>query len=364
MKKLLLTTMAALTILFAQAQTPCDSITVTGSQNQLTLTSISIIDYWITTAPDGTVLGEDSLWNQHSVFNYNPTGSPYDTIVTCLFTMNTTCCLTYVWNGSVWTVPGGTPTPSWDCAPNTILGCSDPGTGLGQYTSLSSCQIGCSVPCPGIAIINQSTNTFSVSVSGGVAPYTYLWSTGETTQAITVSVSMSGNCDVTDANGCVYSDNYSYSAGQFVACDSMTLFSTGGSPQTILMAEVPFSIMDIHYWITTAPDGTVLGEDSMSNSHQIFNNMNNGQPYDTINVCISYFDVNGYFTCCVTWIWDTNSGVWAKMGSVTSLDEMNLDTKKLIKIVDVLGRETFPKNKQILFYIYEDGTIDKKYIIE
>ena len=42
MKKLLLTTMAALTILFAQGQTPCDSITVTGSQNQLTLTSISI----------------------------------------------------------------------------------------------------------------------------------------------------------------------------------------------------------------------------------------------------------------------------------------------------------------------------------
>ena len=51
----------------------------------------------------GTVLGEDSLWNQHSVFNYNPTGSPYDTILTCLFTMNTTCCLTYVWNGNAWT---------------------------------------------------------------------------------------------------------------------------------------------------------------------------------------------------------------------------------------------------------------------
>ena len=61
------------------------------------------------------------------------------------------------------------------------------------------------------------------------------------------------------------------------ACDSMTLVSTGGSPQTILVGSL-LSFMDIHYWITTASDGTVLGEDSLWNSHQIFNNMNNGQP--------------------------------------------------------------------------------------
>ena len=37
-----------------------------------------------------------------------------------------------------------TATPSWDCNPNT-LGCSDPGTGLGQYTTLAACQAACSV---------------------------------------------------------------------------------------------------------------------------------------------------------------------------------------------------------------------------
>ena len=85
MKKLLLTTMAALIILFAQAQTPCDSITVSGSQYQLTLTSVSTIDFWETTASDGTVLAQDSLWNMHSVYNSNPAGIPYDTIITCLY---------------------------------------------------------------------------------------------------------------------------------------------------------------------------------------------------------------------------------------------------------------------------------------
>ena len=301
MKKLLLTTMAALTILFAQAQiAPCDSLIINGSQFQATISvntgSLpSLIDYWVTTAPDGTVLAEDSMSTTHSIYAFNPaTGLYCDTITTCLHTMNTICCVTYVWNGNAWTVPGGTPTPSWDCPTNTPGGCYDPGTGLGQYSSLAACQ------------------------------------------AICVS---------TVSN----------------ACDSMTLVSTGGSPQTILTAEVPISFMDIHYWITTAPDGTVLNEDSLWNTHQI-NNFNAG--YDTLNICITYLDNNTFNTCCVTWIWDANLGIWAKMGSVTSIGEIDLFDKKLIKVVDVLGRETSINSDQTLFFIYEDGTIEKRYIID
>ena len=139
--------MAALTILFAQAQiAPCDSLIINGSQFQATISvntgSLpSLIDYWVTTAPDGTVLAEDSMSTTHSIYAFNPaTGLYCDTITTCLHTMNTICCVTYVWNGSVWTLPGGTPTPSWDCPTNTPGGCYDPGTGLGQYSSLAACQ--------------------------------------------------------------------------------------------------------------------------------------------------------------------------------------------------------------------------------
>jgi hypothetical protein len=188
------------------------------------------------------------------------------------------------------------PPSSWDCSPN-LLGCYDPGTGNGQYTSLSACQ------------------------------------------AVCVST--------------VYN-----------LCDSMTLFSTGGSPQTILIAEVLNINTIIASWITTAPDGTVLGVDSMSNSHQIFNNMNNGQPYDTINVCITYAGAIGYSTCCVTWIWDANSGVWAKMGSMTSIGEIGSFDKKILKVVDILGRESKDLKNQTLFYIYDDGTVKKRIVIE
>ena len=327
MKKFLLTTASSLTILFAQAQTPCDSITVTGSQNQLTLTSISIIDYWITTAPDGTVLGEDSLWNQHSVFNYNPTGSPYDTILTCLFTMNTTCCLTYVWNGSVWTVPGGTPTPSWDCPTNTPGGCYDPGTGNGQYTTLSACQAVCGTPPP----------SWDCSTSGCYDPGTGIgqYTTLSACQAVCVS---------TVSN----------------LCDSMA--SSGSQTQIIMQVNNLNSIID--YWITTAPNGTVLGEDSLWNMHNVFNYNPMGLPYDTITTCISYADATGYSTCCVTWIWDANSGVWAKMGSVTSIGEIGSFDKNLLKVVDLLGRETSVNSNQTLFFIYEDGKIEKRYIID
>ena len=186
----------------------------------------------------------------------------------------------------------GTPTPSWDCG---ITGCYDPGTGIGQYTTLSACQ--------------------SVCVS-------------------TVSN----------------------------LCDSMTLFSTGGSPQTILMAEVLNINTIIASWITTAPDGTVLGIDSMSNSHQIFNNMNNGQPYDTINVCITYSDATGYSTCCVTWIWDAN--LWISNVSVTSIGEIGKSDKKILKVVDILGRESGKSKNQPLFYIYDDGTVEQRIVLE
>ncbi|MDB9910233.1 hypothetical protein OAC83_01275 [Flavobacteriales bacterium] len=319
--------MAALTILFAQGQTPCDSITVTGSQNQLTLTSISIIDYWITTAPDGTVLGEDSLWNQHSVFNYNPTGSPYDTILTCLFTMNTTCCLTYVWNGNAWTVPGGNPTPSWDCPTNSPGGCYDPGTGNGQYSSLAACQAACGAPLP----------SWDCDPSGVVGCFDPGTGTGQYTTLAACQAACSTTFNL--------------------LCDSITV---SGS-QTQLTMQVNNLNFIIDYWISTAPDGTVLGQDSMWNSHLVYNSITN----DTIYTCINYNpNGNSFLTCCVTWIWDANSGLWAKMGSVTSIGEIGSFDKKLIKVVDVLGRETSINSDQTLFFIYEDGTIEKRYIID
>ena len=380
-KLLLLLTLTSFTLLFVQAQSPCDSLTVSGSQYQLTLTSVGIIDFWETTAPDGTILGQDSSWNMHSVYNISPSGAPYDTITTCLYTMNTVCCIIYFWNGNSWSIPGNA-VASWDCNPN-MLGCYDPGTGLGQYTSLAACQSNCGNVTDSFACMGGVAPGISTCVGPGV--YT-MGQTNIMSVYSTIAACIADSCNVMpppsswdcspNLLGCYdpgtgLGQYTSLAACQAVCvstvsnlCDSMTLFSTGGSPQTILMAQVLNINTIIASWITTAPDGTVLGVDSMSNSHQIFNNMNNGQPYDTINVCITYADAIGYSTCCVTWIWDANSGLWARMGSVTSIGEIGSFDKKLVKVVNLLGRETSINSNQTLFFIYEDGSIEKKFVIE
>jgi len=47
----------------------------------------------------------------------------------------------------------------------------------------------------------------------------------------------------------------------------------------------------------------------------------------------------------------------------TLIDELD-NTKKLIKIIDVLGRELWSNNHDMLLYIYDDGSIEKKYILK
>ena len=49
--------------------------------------------------------------------------------------------------------------------------------------------------------------------------------------------------------------------------------------------------------------------------------------------------------------------------SITSIEE-HTTHKELLKITDILGRETKGANNEVLFYIYDDGTVEKKIVIE
>tara|TARA_B100001093_G_scaffold76751_1_gene67670 strand:+ start:21717 stop:22820 length:1104 start_codon:yes stop_codon:yes gene_type:complete len=365
MKKLLLTLLVALTILFAQAQCQADFSYMQNGPTTIFTDLSTVNTSWSTNYSvtwDWDFGDGNSSTQQNPVHTYANNGiyTPCLTVTYFDSTIINWCTSVYCdsilignsipasWDCSLTTGcydPGtglgqyssfascdtmcGLPTPSWDCPTNTPGGCYDPGTGTGQYSSLSACQAVCGTPTP----------SWDCSAQGCYDPGTGngQYSSLSACQAICVS---------TVSN----------------ACDSMTLISTGGSQQTMLVAEVPISFMDIHYWITTAPNGTVLGEDSMWNSHQIFNNTNNGQPYDTINICITYIDNAGYFTCCVTWFW--NGSYWSNMGGLTSIGEIDSFDKKLIKVVDMLGRETSINNNQNLFFIYENGTIEKRYIVD
>jgi hypothetical protein len=197
------------------------------------------------------------------------------------------CCFSQYWDGSSWAVSGGASTPSWDCG---TTGCYDPGTGIGQYTTLAACQAVCSSTVSNL-------------------------------------------------------------------CDSMIVNGSLNQPIFEVVGVNTF----IDYWVTTSNDGVLFQEDSMSTFHMVYNF--GTQAYDTLTTCITY-GMGTTTTCCVEWIWDANSGLWAKMGSVTSMEEIYSFDKKLIKVVDVLGRESKGLKNQSLFYIYDDGTVEKRIILE
>ena len=214
-----------------------------------------------------------------------------------------------------------TVTPSWDCNPN-VLGCYDPGTGLGQYTTLAACQAACSV-----------TPSWNCGPTGCYDPGTGMGTYTSFTSCQSACVINSG-----------------------LLCDSIVV--TGS--QTQLTMQVNNFNAFIYHWISIAPDGTVLGEDSMWNNHLVYNSFT--IPYDTITTCITYSDAGTLVTCCIDFIWDATSGLWAKMGMQTTINEIKGE-RKLIKIVDILGKTTTKhfKSNQILFYIYDDGSTEKIY---
>ena len=49
--------------------------------------------------------------------------------------------------------------------------------------------------------------------------------------------------------------------------------------------------------------------------------------------------------------------------TTTSIQEQTKG-KELLKVIDLLGRETKVTKNEGLFYIYDDGTVEKKIIIE
>lgn len=49
--------------------------------------------------------------------------------------------------------------------------------------------------------------------------------------------------------------------------------------------------------------------------------------------------------------------------NISSINEIH-NHKKIIKIIDVLGRKAVEQKNKTLFYIYNDGTVEKKIIIQ
>ena len=156
-----------------------------------------------------------------------------------------------------------------------------------------------------------------------------------------------------------------YSWGQ-VPCDSLIIVSIGGSNQAFLQVSLNLSSLPvpIDSWTTTSNNGTILGYDTMSITHNIHNlNPITTIPFDTLNTCLTYsWTSNNVMTCCVKWIWDGLN--WINTNNVNAIEEFNSTKKILIEAVDLSGREVDHSKikNQIIIYLYSDGSKEKKFI--
>jgi hypothetical protein len=52
------------------------------------------------------------------------------------------------------------------------------------------------------------------------------------------------------------------------------------------------------------------------------------------------------------------------INSSTEIVENTIERRRILKVIDLLGREAVESISTILFYIYNDGTVEKKMVIE
>jgi hypothetical protein len=55
---------------------------------------------------------------------------------------------------------------------------------------------------------------------------------------------------------------------------------------------------------------------------------------------------------------------WIATANEPMMINENIYSKKLIKITDGLGQEVNHTTNQILFHIYDDGSVEKKFVVE
>lgn len=130
---------------------------------------------------------------------------------------------TFEWSNGVLENTAGSPT-------STISVSSDGTYSVTVYDNLlcsatESIAIGNGDPCASFEMEAGESNPGELTtwVYGGTAPYSYSWSTGETTESINVTTSGIYTITVTDANGCVLTQDVEFNTNTNVDCSGFSM---------------------------------------------------------------------------------------------------------------------------------------------
>ena len=126
--------------------------------------------------------------------------------------------------------------------------------------------------------------------------------------------------------------------------------------------------MDIHYpyiAFTIDHNGDTIQNGQMNlfmtflldTSYYSYSLLNSVLPSYPLSIYFVYDNLGGLG-------WDTCVIVYNTTTSSELIFLNNINEKKLIKVTDILGREIKEKKNIPLFYIYNDGTVEKRIVIE
>ena len=310
--------------------TICESCIPTGGVGMCTMIYAPVCGC------DGNIYSNDCIAMYNGIFTYSSAIGP---------------------NGQL--LPCAVPLPSWDCVNGA---CVDPGTGLGAYTSLGACNIACvavtpSWDCSSFGCYDPGTG------QGAFSDYFIC-------DSICALVVPSWDCTIA---GCV---DPGTGLGQYTTqanCQSMCIPTAPSwdcingvciDPGTGLGSYTSLGVCNSACAITPSWD-CIAGQGCIDPG--------TGQgAYTSLITCNS--------SCAITPSWDcdgmgtctdpgTGAGMYASQASCDSACIVNgveeqTTNKKLLKITDLLGRETKGFKNEVLFYIYDDGTVEKRIVIE
>ena len=174
----------------------------------------------------------------------------------------------------------------------------------------------------------------------------YLWNTGETSQQIIVDSLGVYSVDVIDASGCQGTS----SPSNFEVINHVNTSSITGATSPTQFNTYTYSVLpttgSTYQWELS--QGTVQTGQGTNSVDVIWNGFGNNyiSVIETNNNCIGDTISESVFIF------------------VSSIEENNNKEQKLVKIIDVLGKEIDYNTNKPIFYLYQDGRVEKKIVIE
>ena len=155
---------------------------------------------------------------------------------------------------------------------------------------------------------------------------------------------------------------------QVIYCDSVSISISGSTPTTVTYTTLANPYMntflysfDINWNVTNFNTGAFITSDTVYNPTFTLNNL------DTVLVCATA-TITGQgmtFTCmlCDTILYN---GGWMimSMGQPMGIKNIKSNKKQFLKVIDMLGRNVKGTKNTPVFYIYDDGTVEKRIILE